>query len=154
MTRHRKDGKTLDLLAWEPPVPTRAFEPEKIRASSLRAGIAKATSAALKECGNPRGATAKAMSDWLGEPVTENMLNTFASEGREDHVPSLIRFLGICHATNDAQRLLQALADHFDLAVIPARYVAAIEEALLAEKIEELQRRKQLSRGLWKPSRG
>ncbi|MBK8157951.1 MAG: hypothetical protein IPK59_03895 [Rhodospirillaceae bacterium] len=65
-----------------------------------------------------------------------------------------IRFLGICHATGDAQRLLQALADHFDLAVIPTRFVAAIEEAILTEKIEELQQRKQLSRGRWKGPRG
>lgn len=154
MARQRNDGKTMDLLAWEPPKTTRAYPPEKIRASSLRALISKATSAALKECGRPREQTAEIVSEWLGEPVTEHMLNTFASEGREDHVPSLIRFLGIAHATGDAQRLLQALADHFELAVIPARYVAAIEEAIITDKIEELTQRQKLSRGRWKGARG
>jgi hypothetical protein len=153
MVRQRKDNKTMDLLNWQPPAIVRSFPPDKIRAASLRALIAKATAAALKECGRPRAESAALMSDWLGEPCSENMLHTFASEGREDHVPSLVRFLGIAHATGDAQRLLQVLADQFDLAVIPTKYVGAIEDAIIADTIEDLKQRQQLARKGWKGPR-
>jgi hypothetical protein len=149
----RRDNQTLDLLNWQPPAVVKAFPPEKIRAASLRALISKATALALKESGRERREVVQIMGEWLGEACTETMLNAFASEARENHVPSLVRFLGIAHATGDAQRMLQALADQFDLAVIPARYVPAIEDAMITDRLEELKQRQQLKRREWKGPR-
>ncbi|WP_374653084.1 DNA transposition protein [Dongia sp.] len=154
MARQRNDGKTMDLLNWQPPATAAAFPAEKVRAATLRAKISKAVALSLHECGQDRDKIAAEMTAFLGEDCPKNMLDAYASEGREDHVINLIRFIGLAHATGDAQRLLQTFAEMFDLAVIPARYVAAIEEAIITDKIEELTQRQKLSRGRWKGARG
>jgi hypothetical protein len=150
MVKLRHDDRTLDLLSWEPPAPVAAFPEEKVRAADLRAMIAKAVSLSLKDCGKSRAEIASEMSAYLGEATSEHMLNAYASEAREEHVISIVRFIGLAHATGDAQRLLQLLADRFDLAVIPARYLAAIDDAVIADKIDELKQRQQMSRRSWK----
>lgn len=150
MVKRRQDDRTLDLLSWEPPAPIAAFPEEKVRAADLRAMLAKAVSLSLKECDRSRAEIAAEMSQYLGEPTSENMLNAYASEGREEHVINIVRFIGLAHATGDAQRLLQLLANQFGMAVIPQRYVAAIEDAVIADKIDELKQRQQVSRRSWK----
>jgi hypothetical protein len=153
MSRRHRDSRTMDLLSWQPPAVVKSFPPEKVRAANLRSTIAKAISLSMKECSLPRDQVAVVVSDWLGERCTEAMLNAFASEARDDHMPSLVRFIAIAHATGDAQRLLQAIAELFDLAVIQSRYVPAIEDAMLADQVEELKQRQQLKRREWKGNR-
>lgn len=149
MARQRHDNKTLDLLGWQPPAPVKRFAEEKVRAATLRGAIAKAVSVALKECGKDRDQVAQEMTDYLGEEVKRTILDAYASEAREDHVINLPRFIALMHATGD-QRLLQVIAELFGLAVIPQRYLPAIEEAILADKIEELQQRHRMARRTWK----
>lgn len=151
----RRDTETLDLLSWEPPAVVHSFAPEKIRASSLKTMISKVTSAALKEAASKdpsrtREQVAEMMGEWLGEACTETMLNAYASEAREDHVPSIVRFLGIAHATGCAQEMLQALAELFGLAVVPEHYVPAIEAEMIADQVESLKTRQQAKRREWK----
>jgi hypothetical protein len=149
----RRDTKTLDLLAWEPPVIVQSFPAEKIRAADLRVLVAKVVSLALKDCASPREEIANTIGDWLGENCTEAMLNAYSSEARGDKVPSLVRFIGIAHATGAAQPMLQAVAELFDLAVIPTRYVSAVEDAMLSDRVEELQHRQRVKRREWKGAR-
>lgn len=149
MAPRQRDNGTLDLLSWVPPEPVKAFAPEKVRAHSLRATLAKAVSLALKECGRTRDAIAEAVAEYLGEACPKSMLDAYASEAREEHTISVVRFIALMHATGD-RRLLQMLAEPFGLAVIDARYLPAIEDALLDDKIAELTQRRQFARRKWK----
>lgn len=148
MSRPR-DTRTFDLLAWEPHKPAKAFAPEKVRAATLRAMMCRAVAAALKECGKERDQVAAEIGDFLGEACGKSMLDAYASEAREDHAIPLVRFLGLVHATGDI-RLLQVLANQFGWAVVPQKYLPAIEESIIADKIEELQQRRALARKSWK----
>lgn len=144
-----RDRGTLDLFAWKPPRVAAEFAPEKVRAASIRAGIAKGVSLILKECGLSREQVADEIAAYLGEPCSKAMLDAYASEAREEHSIPLVRFVGLLHATKDIRPLGQ-IAKEFGYAVIPEKYLPAIDEAILADKIEELQQRKTLARKTWK----
>jgi hypothetical protein len=154
MVRQRKDTFTLDLLTdWKPPAVTAEFEEHDVRAADIKQRIALAVAAVLRESDFDRDAIAQGMSVFLGEKVTRNMLNAYASPSREDHVISLARFLALADATDDAQRLLQVLATPFGLSVVENRYVPAIRDAMLTDQIEELQERRKVQRRAWKGPR-
>lgn len=145
----QRDQRTLDLLSWEPTQPARAFEPEKVRASSLRSMICRAIALALKDCDRDRDEIAEEIAAYLGETCPKNMLDAYASEAREDHTIPLVKFLGLIHATRD-MRLLQILAQQFGWAVIPERYLGAVEEAVISAKEEELGQLKRQARRKWR----
>lgn len=137
MTR-RRDPHTLDLLEWTPPPITKAYPEDKIRAVNWASRVAKAVAVTLKECGQSRAQVASRMSEFLGEPVSENMLDNYASEAREDTVINATRLIALLHVTRD-MRLLQVLADPCDWAVVDQRYVSQIRAQQLREKALELQ---------------
>lgn len=149
MVQLRGDKRTMDLLTWEPPELVRQFEPDRVRAASLRAAVAKAVAAALKDCDKDRDAVALSMSEYLGEPVAKSALDAYASEAREDHVVNVVRLMALIHATGDV-RLLQMLAEPFGMAVIPKRFLAAAEEAMWAEQEERAAQNRQAARRRWK----
>ncbi len=133
----------MDLLAWEPPQPVRRFEEPRVRAGSFRDRLARAVAACLHDAddaGRSREDIAAAMSDFLGERVTLNMLNRYASQAAEEHQISVARLVALLHATRD-QRLLELLAAPFGLAVIDRKFLPLIELGALQEKAEELARR-------------
>lgn len=144
MVRRSRDIRTLDLFEdYRPPVIRRVFDAVKIRAASLKGELSKAISLSMKESGKDRTQIAREIGDYLGEAISPDMLNAYASEAREEHVVNVVRFIGLIHATGDA-RLLDLIASKFGWAVIPAEYLPAIEEALLKDKLEELQRQMDL----------
>ncbi|MEG9884150.1 MAG: hypothetical protein V6Z86_05955 [Hyphomicrobiales bacterium] len=145
----RRDPLTLDLFAWTPPPVTRRFEAVQVRAAGLRGSLARAVATSLKECGRTREDVARDMTAYLGEDVPKTMLDAYASQAREDHTISALRLVALIHATRDI-RLLNLIADLFGWAVVPQKYLPAIEEAVLADKIEELSRRKTRARQNWK----
>ena len=147
--RTKGDTRTLDLLAWKPSSPAQAFEPEKVRASSLRSMLCRAIALSLKECGRNREQVSAEIGAYLGEPCPKNMLDAYASEARDDHTIPLVKFLGLIHATRD-MRLLQVLAGQFGWAVIPERFLGAVDEAVITAKEEELAALKRQSRRRWK----
>jgi len=149
MATKLRDQRTLDLLAWEPPQPAKAFEPEKIRAASLRSMICRSIALSLKDCDRGREEIAEEIAAFLGESCPKNMLDSYASEAREDHTIPLVKFLGLVHATRD-MRLLQILAQQFGWAVIPEKYLGAVEEAVIAAKEEELGQLKRQARRRWR----
>lgn len=136
MVKARGDDRTLDLLDWEPPVIVRRYDEERVRTASLRSRIARAVSETLKEAEGSREDIAEAMSAWLGEEVSVNMLNAYASEAREDHSIPYLRLLALMHATGDV-RLLQMGAEMFGHVVADIRYLDWIKVGMDADRREQ-----------------
>lgn len=132
MARQPGDKTTLDLLAWEPPELVERYEEMTVRAASLRARIAKAVSETLKEAEDSREDIAVRMSEWLGEDVSKNMLDAYASEAREEQTIPFLRVLALLHATGDV-RLLQLGAEMFGHSVIDDKYLPWVEVGQLAD---------------------
>lgn len=148
----KRDDKTLDLLAWEPPPLVARYEETVVRAASLRTRIAHGVSETLKACGRPREEIAEAMSAWLGEDVKKSMLDAYASEAREEHTIPYLRLLALAQVTGD-MRLLSLGAEMFGFAVISERYVPAVEEAMWAAEEERAREMRQQKRRQWKGGR-
>lgn len=86
------------------------------------------------------------MSGYLGEEVSQPMLDAYASVARDQHRISVTRFIALVHATGD-RRLLELLAEPVGLAVIERKYLPLIELAAIREQEDELRkRRKALAR--------
>jgi len=133
----------LDLLAWTAPEPVRRFEAHRVRAASFREQVARAISAVLKDAdaaGRSRESIAVAMSEFLGERVSLNMLNAYASQARDEHSVSVTRLFALLHATRD-QRLLQLLAEPMGWAVIDQKFLPLIELAAVTDQAKALGKR-------------
>lgn len=140
MSRPRiPDTTTLSLFDWEPPRIVERFPEVITRAATLRSSFARAISAAMKESGKSRAKIAAEMTESLGEEITENMLNAYASEARQEHTIPHIRLLALAWATNDA-RLLQLGADTMGKVVIDAKWLPWVEVGQLADKKDEIDR--------------
>lgn len=139
MARDRNDTSTTDLFDWQPPEIVPAYPAEKVRAVTMRGRMAKAVSVSLRECGLERAEVARRMTAHLGEAVSENMLDNYASEARSDTIIPIMRLLALIHVTGDL-RLLQVLADQFSQVVVDKRYVSIIRAQHLREKSLELAR--------------
>ena len=138
--RDPHDKMTEDLLSWTPPAVIRRYDEHRVRTSTLRARIATAVAETLRDYAASRDDIAAAMSEWLEESVTKNMLDAYASEGREDHTIPFIRLLALIHVTGDV-RLLQIGAEMFGHLVVDDRFLGFIELGMKFERGERLQRR-------------
>lgn len=139
MARDRNDTTTADLFDWTPPEIVPAYPAEKVRAATMRDRMAKAVSVSLRESDLERAEVARRMSAHLGEAVSENMLDNYASEARADTVIPILRLLALVHVTGDL-RLLQVLADQFGQVVVDKRYVSIIRAQQMRDKSLELAR--------------
>lgn len=142
----RRDPLTKDLFSWEPPQIGVGYSDDVIGRGALDNKIARMISHALRDAredGLTRAEVARRMSDYLGRPVSEAMLNKWSSEGSEDHRIPLEAFIGLVHATG-IKRLLGFAPGEFGLTVIEAEYAELIEERLLDDHIEEMQARRQV----------
>lgn len=138
MARQRGDTLTLDWLSeWEPPEMVERFDESRVRSPSLRDRIARAIAETLRECNRPREEIAAAMSTWLGEEVSKNMLDAYASEARSEHTISYLRLLALIHVTEDI-RLLQLGAELFGRSVVEDRYLAWVEVGQIADHHEDV----------------
>jgi len=148
----RRDHRTLDLLAWEPRSPVPEVAEDTVMAATLRGRICRLMALSIKECGKDRGTIAAEMSDYLGEPVSKDVLDKYISESSSDHNISIIRYLALVHATDD-MRLLQGLSDPFEHSVIPDRFVPAIRESMIRDRIETLEHELVAAKRAWKGPR-
>jgi len=139
MKRRRTSPAQHDLFSWSPPKVVTAYAPERIRAATLSASLSKAVSASLKECGKGRDQVAREMSAYLGEAISPDVLDKYASEAAESHIINVVRFIGLLAATKD-RRLLELIAAQFDWAVIERKFLPAIDYATLLEQRAELDR--------------
>lgn len=140
---NRAPAGQMTLLDWEPPQPIARFAPERVRGNTRQQQLARAIGAALRDAdekGLTREDIASRMSEFLGEKVSKNMLDAYASPARDEHVMNLPRFQALLHATGD-RRLLELLAEPMGWSVVEKRHVALIELAAIQERQDELRRR-------------
>lgn len=137
--RDRNDDRTGDLLSWEPPEVVKRYDERRVKTATMRARIAHAVSETLSESRLNRDAIASKMSEFLGEEVSKNMLDAYASEAREDHTISYVRLLALIHVTNDV-RPLQVGAEMFSHLVVDDKYMKFIELGMQVERREHIQR--------------
>lgn len=145
----RRCGETLDLLAWHPPEVAERFDEAVLKTATFHARLCRAMKMALAECNLDRVQVAERMSAYLDEAVTKAMLDAYVSEAKTDNTINVERFAALIHATEDT-RLLSVIAEPFGCVVFPARYEAAVREAILADKIDELAREKDAARRAWR----
>lgn len=135
-----------DLLSWTPPQAEMAFDGNDVRSATPGGRISRAVAMALRDCGRPRTEVAAAMSAFLGERVSPNMIDAYASVARGLHQISLTRFMALVHVTRD-RRLLQMLADEMGWAVVERRHLPLIQVAAIREREDALKaERKALAR--------
>ncbi len=145
--KQRGDHHTLDIFTdWRAPVVE--HEPDKVRSASFRGQLARAVSTTLTEAGVERSEIARKMSDYLGAEVSENMLNAYAAESREEHNISTERLHALCMVTGD-WRPVAVLIKGSDKALIDRRYLGAVKEAMTAAEIERLEQIKRSARREW-----
>ena len=151
MTRRHRDPHTADLFGdWQPPQVAVKFADETaVRAVSVAQRLSRSVAVVLKDAELDREAVAAAMSDYLGEDVSKNMLDAYASQAREAHNISLARGFALLHATQDA-RIFGTELELFGLAIIPLKFLAAVEEAMWAEREEVARRERLAARSKWK----
>ncbi|MQT14417.1 DNA transposition protein [Segnochrobactrum spirostomi] len=135
--RKRPRAEQLSLLDWMPASPVLAYAAERVKAATLARSISKAVSETLKGCGRSRAEVARAMSDYLDDNITENVLNAYAAESRDDLIISITRLDALIAVTRD-RRLLELLASRHGWAVIDRRHLPAIKMAELLEHREEV----------------
>jgi hypothetical protein len=140
VTRRRiPDPDQPSLLDWQPAKVVRRFAADLIRAASLGAKLCRGLKQSLRECGMTRSQVAERMSAYLGETITEPMLNSYVSEAMDAHVVNTVRFVGFLAVTGDP-RPLNALLEDLGLVVIERRYLPWIEVGMLREKEDKLKR--------------
>lgn len=135
----RQDKSTPDLFSWEPPALVERYDESRVRSPSLKARIARAVGETLKESGGTRLEIARRMSEWLGEEITKNMLDAYASEAREAHTIPYIRMLALAQVTGDL-RLLQLGAEIFEHSVVADRHLRWVEVGQLADRKEDISK--------------
>lgn len=141
--------RTFDLLAWleaqQPAVEIQRYDERRVRAVTMRGRIARAVSETLRDCGVARAEIAERMSQWLGEEVSINMLNAYASEAREDHTIPFLRLLALVDATGD-ERLLQIGAEAVGQLVVSKDAVAWLNDAADEARVQKVERMAKLLR--------
>jgi hypothetical protein len=147
----RGDDLTMDLLEWRPPEVARRYDERAVSAASWRDRIARAVAETLRSAKESRDVIAARMTEWLGhdEPVSGKMLDAYASQAKEAHTIPYLRVIALGVATGDA-RLLQLAAEPIGHAVIEARFLGAIHEAMATERLEEIERARKLARRQWR----
>jgi hypothetical protein len=148
----RRDDRTLDLLLdWEPPALLEAFDPDTVRAPTFRDKMARAVAVTLTQSPIPRDEIAARMTRWMGEKMPVSMLDAYASQAKKDHTISANRLAALCAATGDI-RPLQLMANAMKYAVVEKKYLAAIDDAKLADKAEEIAILRKAKRRIWRGS--
>jgi len=149
MAKLRNDTATLDLLNWRPKEPPKSAPAAKPGGIGLADRISRAVADALREYDMPRDRIAAAMSDYLGEEVSAHMLNAYASQAKPDHRISYSRLIALAHVIGRPD-LLEIGAEAVGCAVIDRRYLPAIQEAMLTDQREEIERQIQSLRRQWR----
>lgn len=144
MARGKASGQ-MGLLDWEPPATTERFADEQVRASTITAKLCRGVATALAEADLSREEIAERMSEFLGKPVSANMLNAYASQAREEHIINAVRFVALIHATGD-KRLLEMIAELFGWTVIERRFLKLIEIAALQDHEDTIRKRREALR--------
>lgn len=141
----RRDDRTMDLLAWEPPQVAVGYAGDVAGRGPIGNRIARLVSRALRDARDDKGVSrseiAAAMSEDLGRPVSVAMLDKWSSEAAEEHRIPLEAFAALIRATG-AMDLLGFLPSLFGFVVIPERYQPIVELHLIDEHEAEIRSRR------------
>lgn len=149
--RQRPDN--LDLLRNVAPLSVvERHDPDRVRAATLTMLLARSIAETLRNCEMTRTEVAQAMSEQLGESVTEAMLNKYASTASEQHTIPAHRLVALTAVTKDA-RILNALLAEAGLIAIPQKYEALLRREMAREARERLDREIDAAESEWKASR-
>lgn len=148
----RRDANTLDLFEdWTPPVVAAEFDPARIAGVEDSYRISRALGEAAGESNLTRDEIHAAMEDHLGKEFSRDVLNRIFAPSAE-HEFTLSKFVAFLRTVPDL-RVVNELLKGTGFVAIPERFIAAIEEAQLAEQIAELETRKSRARRSWKGPR-
>jgi hypothetical protein len=95
-----------------------------------------------KDRGLGRAEIAKRMTGFLGRPISEDMLNKWASEAADSNRISLDAFIALIDATG-ALDLLGLVTTGFGYVAVPERYSDLIELHLIEEHERDVVARRQ-----------
>lgn len=130
---------TQDLLSWEPPKVEARFDPIRVRAHTPQAKVSKALSEALKIDGRSREEIATALSKQLGETVSRDSLDAWASEARETSNISAYRLMALAVVLNSKELLNEMLSDS-EMIVVDRKYLPLIKRQLIEDQQERLKK--------------
>jgi len=149
----KRDTATPDLFRdYVVPDVVARYEPERVRAATVAMKIARAISEALKTCGRSRAVVADEMSTYLGDTVTEAMLNQYASPSNDRHNIPAHRLLALLAVTGDA-RLINAMLEDAGLVAVAAKYEVLIRRELAKEARDRLDREITATDTQWRAAR-
>lgn len=119
-----------------------------VTASDFKLRLAQAISEALHESGKSRTQIAWAMTESLGEPISEHMLNAYASPAREGHDITVTRLRALVQATG-CLWLWEVATEGQGLTLMAGQDAIYAQRGLIRRQIEELQQReKQLAQAM------
>ncbi|MGR3760924.1 hypothetical protein ACUXV3_12460 [Roseobacteraceae bacterium NS-SX3] len=143
----------MDMFTdWQPPEVSVRLPDEVATGGNLGSRIARAVARVLKACALSREEVAAAMSDYLGQEVSKNMLDAYASEAREDHKITFERMIALVAVTGEVG-LIGFAAEMFDLVVVPEKYSDLIELHFIEEQERALAARKNAKLARWRACR-
>lgn len=138
----RRDNKTMDMFReWTPEPVAHQFDEQVTKGGTLDVKIARALAAAMTfaqdQHGLNRDAIALAMSDYLDQKITTNMLNSYASPARTDHKITLERTIALAEITKCTE-LLGFICGFSNTVVVPEKYADVIRLWQLEKAQERL----------------
>ncbi|RJF70905.1 hypothetical protein [Rhodopseudomonas palustris] len=154
MTRRRPtDTLTPDLFRDYQPAPVvERFSPERVRAARASARIKQALKEALRDCGRSRDTVAAAMSEYLGERVSPQILDQYTSAANETANIPAHRLIALVVVTGDI-RLINALLVDTDAVAVARKYEALIRREMAKEARDRLDREINAADAEWRAGR-
>lgn len=138
----RRDTLTMDIFRdYQPEEVAARCDPDLVKGGTLDVQIARALALAMQKSGKSRAGIADEMSEYLGQRVTENMLDGYASPARRDHKITMERFIALLDVT-DCYDLLAFVCGFAGFVAVPERYADIIEIWRADREIEERTRRR------------
>lgn len=138
----RRDTRTADLFAWEPPQVAVGYGEDVAGRGDLENKIARLLARALRDARDgldqlTRAEIAGLMTLELHRPISEAMLDKWASEASGAHRIPLDAFIALVKVTK-AEDLLGFIPGLLGFAVVPRHYTEIIELHLIEQKQQEL----------------
>lgn len=148
----RRDRSTLDLFQdFEPKPVVPRFAEDEVKAWTRGRRLKKALARTLSETTDGRAETAKAMTEWLGEPVSKVMLDAYAAQEKANEI-SALRLVALVAVTGDARALNLLLAE-VGLIAIDAKYEALLRREKARELKERLEQEERAADAEWRARR-
>lgn len=141
----RRDTRTMDLLAWEPPQVAAGYGVDVAGRGPLENKIARLISQALRDAQDEQGLTretvAGLMTLELHRSITKDMLDKWSSEASTTHRIPLDAFCAMVKVL-EAESLLGFIPQLLGHIAVPAKFGDIIEMHLIEEKSRDLEARR------------